>query len=104
MQITAHLDAKQHKQWVHNTTQADITDTLDQLERMTMPMPVNHPDYLDVRVAYEELMEVCMSGTDGQIPAFTVLTYVARLLHQLKIDPRITDDYVTLWSHATKEA
>lgn len=91
MQITEHLDEKQHKQWVYNTTKADITCTLDQLERMSMPYPVNHPDYLDVRTAYEELMEVCMSGTDGQIPAIHVLTYLARLLRQLKIDPRIVE-------------
>jgi hypothetical protein len=112
MQITEHLNAEQHKQWVYNTTQADITDTLGQLEKMTMPMPVNHPDYLDVRVAYEEFMEVCMSGTDGQLSAIHVLTYFARFLHQLRADPRmqeasewgtspyvLTDDFVQ-----TKEA
>jgi|TARA_R110000751_G_scaffold127622_2_gene229705 hypothetical protein len=96
-QITQHLDEEQHKQWVYNTTQADIADTLGQLEKMTMPMPVNHPDYLDVRVAYEELMEVCMTtNADGQIPSFTVLTYLARLLHQLRADPRMQE--ASAWS------
>tara|TARA_Y100000758_G_C16027146_1_gene413298 strand:+ start:256 stop:594 length:339 start_codon:yes stop_codon:yes gene_type:complete len=91
MQITEHFTPEQHKQWVYNTTQADIADTLGQLEKMTMPMPVNHPDYLDVRKAYEEFMEVCMSGTDGQIPVMHVLTYFARFLHQLRADPRMQE-------------
>jgi|TARA_B110000263_G_scaffold201045_1_gene180399 hypothetical protein len=91
MQITEHLTPEQHKQWVYNVSEADICDSLNQLEKMTMPMPVNHPDYLDVRKAYEEFMEVCMSGTDGQIPVMHILTYFARFIHQLKMDPRIQE-------------